>query len=140
MKKLLIIITILMTISFNANAGFLLGYAIGHGNCSCTKEKNEIKELKEENDELKEKINQSIKIFENKTDINNIQNEITLELKQMNLNDNIEILINDNILKGKITDKSTRETDKEYWESYHVELENKGWSISITHIKDKQDD
>ena len=43
MKKLLIIITILMTISFNANAGFLLGYAIGHGNCSCTKEKNEIK-------------------------------------------------------------------------------------------------
>ena len=126
MIKLLITLTVLMTISFNANADFLLGYAIGHGSCSCIKEKNEIKELKEENDELKEKINQSIKMFENKTDINNIQNEVTLELKQMNLNDNIEILINDDILKGKITDKSTRETDKEYWESYHVELENKG--------------
>ena len=140
MIKLLITLTVLMTISFNANAGFLLGYTVGHSNCSCTKEKNEIKELKEENNELKEKINQSIEIFENETNVNNIQNEIILELKQMNLNDNIEILINDNVLKGKVTDKSTRETDKEYWESYHVELENKGWSILITHIKDKQDD
>lgn len=58
----------------------------------------------------------------------------------MNLNDEIEILIDDNVLKGKITNKSTRETDKEYWESYHVELENKGWSMLITRIKDKQDD
>lgn len=133
MIKLLITLTVLMTISFNANAGFLLGYAMGHSNCSCAKEKNEIKELKE-------KINQSTEIFKNETDVNDIQNKVMLELKQMNLNDEIEILINDNVLKGKITDKSTRETDREYWESYHVELENKGWSISITHIKDKQDD
>ena len=139
MVRLLITLTVLMTISFNANAGFLLGYTMGKSNCSCTKEKNEIKELKEENNELKEKINQSTEIFENNA-VNDIQNKVTLELKQMNLNDDIEILINDNVLKGKITDKSTRETDREYWESYHVELENKGWSILITHIKDKQDD
>jgi len=87
MIKLLITLTVLMTISFNANAGFLLGYTMGHHNCSCTKEKNEIKELKEENNELKEKINQFTKILESKIDVNNIQNEVMLESKQMNLNE-----------------------------------------------------
>ena len=79
MKKLLIIVTILMTISFNANAGFLTGYVIGRGtkHCSCTNEEKQIeklkeennklkKKLKEENDKLKEQINILIKKLEKK--------------------------------------------------------------------------
>ena len=68
MKKLLIIVTILMTISFNANAGFLTGYVIGRGtkHCSCTNEQKQIEELKEENDKLKEQINNVIKFLEKK--------------------------------------------------------------------------
>ena len=75
MKKLLIIITILMTISFNANAGFLTGYVVGRGtkHCSCTNKENKIEELneknkklKEENDKLKEQINNLIKLLEKK--------------------------------------------------------------------------
>ena len=68
MKKLLIIVTILMTISFNANAGFLTGYVIGRGtkHCSCTNEEKQIEKLKEENDKLKEQINILIKKLEKK--------------------------------------------------------------------------
>lgn len=73
MKKLLMIVMILMTISFNANAGFLMGYTLGHASCSCNKEENKIKklneennELKEENDKLKEQINNLIKLLEKK--------------------------------------------------------------------------
>jgi hypothetical protein len=64
MKKLLMIVMILMTISFNANAGFLMGYAIGHGSCSCNNEKNQIEELNEENKKLKEEINKLINMLE----------------------------------------------------------------------------
>jgi len=68
MKKLLIIITILMTISFNANAGFLTGYVVGRGtkHCSCVNEKEQIEQLKKENDKLKEQINNLIKKLEKK--------------------------------------------------------------------------
>jgi cell division protein FtsB len=71
MKKLLIIITIitiLMTISFNANAGFLTGYVVGRGtkHCSCVNEKEQIEQLKKENDKLKDQINNLIKLLEKK--------------------------------------------------------------------------
>jgi len=75
MKKLLIILTILMTISFNANAGFFTGYVVGRGtkHCSCNNEKEQIEqlkkeneELKEENDKLKEQINNLTKLLEKK--------------------------------------------------------------------------
>ena len=68
MKKLLIILSILMTISFNANAGFLTGYVVGRGtkHCSCVNEKEQIEQLKEENDKLKEQINNLIKLLEKK--------------------------------------------------------------------------
>lgn len=68
MKKLLIILTILMTISFNANAGFFTGYVVGRGtkHCSCTNEQKQIEGLKEENDKLKEQINNLIKLLEKK--------------------------------------------------------------------------
>lgn len=68
MKKLLIILTILMTISFNANAGFLTGYVVGRGtkHCSCVNEKEQIEQLKKENDKLKEQINNLIKKLEKK--------------------------------------------------------------------------
>ena len=68
MKKLLIILTILMTISFNANAGFLTGYVVGRGtkHCSCVNEKEQIEKLKKENDKLKEQINNLIKKLEKK--------------------------------------------------------------------------
>lgn len=57
-----------MTISFNANAGFLTGYAVGRGtkHCSCTNEEKQIEKLKEENDKLKEQINILIKKLEKK--------------------------------------------------------------------------
>ena len=68
MKNLLMIVTILMTISFNANAGFLTGYVLGSGtkHCSCINEKEQIEELKRENKELKEQINNFIKLLEKK--------------------------------------------------------------------------
>lgn len=68
MKKLLIILTILMSISFNANAGFFTGYVVGRGtkHCSCTNEQKQIEELEEENDKLKEQINNFIKLLEKK--------------------------------------------------------------------------
>ena len=68
MKKLLIILTILMTISFNANAGFLTGYVVGRGtkHCSCVNEKEQIEQLKKENDKLKDQINNLIKLLEKK--------------------------------------------------------------------------
>lgn len=68
MKKLLMIVTILMTISFNANAGFLTGYVVGRGtkHCSCVNEKEQIEQLKKENDKLKEQINKLIKDLEKK--------------------------------------------------------------------------
>ena len=68
MKNLLMIVTILMTISFNANAGFLTGYVVGRGtkHCSCINEKEQIEELKRENKELKEQINNFIKLLEKK--------------------------------------------------------------------------
>jgi cell division protein FtsB len=68
MKKLLIILTILMTISFNANAGFFTGYVVGRGtkHCSCNNEKEQIEQLKKENDKLKDQINNLIKLLEKK--------------------------------------------------------------------------
>jgi len=68
MKKLLMIVMILMTISFNANAGFLTGYVVGRGikHCSCTNEEEQIEKLKKENDKLKEQINNLIKKLEKK--------------------------------------------------------------------------
>ena len=75
MKKLLMIVTILMTISFNANARFLTGYVVGRGtkHCSCVNEKEQMeqlneenKKLKDENDKLKEQINNLAKLLEKK--------------------------------------------------------------------------
>lgn len=68
MKKILMIVMILMTISFNANAGFLTGYVVGSGtkHCSCVNEKEQIEQLKKENDKLKEQINNLIKLLEKK--------------------------------------------------------------------------
>lgn len=67
MIKFLVTLSILMTISFNANAGFLLGYTMGRGSCSCSSEKNEIEKLKKENNKLKEEINNLIRLLEKKT-------------------------------------------------------------------------
>ena len=68
MKKLLMIVMILMTISFNANAGFLTGYVVGRGtkHCSCVNEKEQIEQLKKENEELKDQINNLVKLLEKK--------------------------------------------------------------------------
>ena len=66
MKKILIILMVLMTISFNANAGFLTGYVVGRGtkHCSCVNENEQIEQLKKENKELKEEINKLISMME----------------------------------------------------------------------------
>ena len=70
MKKILMIVMILMTISFNANAGFLTGYVVGRGtkHCSCVNEKEQIEQLKKENEELKEVINKLINMMENQNE------------------------------------------------------------------------
>lgn len=68
MKKIFIFLMVLMTISYNANAGFLTGYVVGRGtkHCSCINEEEQIKKLKKENDKLKEQINNLIKKLEKK--------------------------------------------------------------------------
>ena len=66
MKKLLMIVMILMTVTYNANAGFLTGYVVGRGSkhCSCTNEEEQIEKLKKEIEDLKEQINKLIKSME----------------------------------------------------------------------------
>ena len=63
-------------------------------------------------------------------------------MKKLKINDKIEIMVNDETLTGIITGISTRETDREFWEYYNVELQQKGWSLTFSHIteKEKQDD
>ena len=63
-------------------------------------------------------------------------------MKKLKINDKIEIMVNDEILTGIITGISTRETGREFWEYYNVELQQKGWSLTFSHIteKEKQDD
>ncbi len=66
MKKIFIFLMVLMTISYNANAGFLTGYVVGRGtkHCSCTNEEEQIEKLKKEIEDLKEQINKLIKSME----------------------------------------------------------------------------
>lgn len=68
MKKIFIFLMVLMTISYNANAGFLTGYVVGRGtkHCSCTNEEEQIEKLKKETEDLKEQINKLIKSMEKK--------------------------------------------------------------------------
>lgn len=68
MKKIFIFLMVLMTISYNANAGFLTGYVVGRGtkHCSCTNEEEQIEKLKKEIEDLKEQINKLIKSMEKK--------------------------------------------------------------------------
>lgn len=63
-------------------------------------------------------------------------------MKKLKINDKIEIMVNDEILTGIITGISTRETDREFWEYYNVELQQKGWSLTFSHVteKEKQDE
>ena len=63
-------------------------------------------------------------------------------MKKLKINDKIKIMVNDEILTGIITGISTRETDREFWEYYNVELQQKGWSLTFSHVteKEKQDD
>lgn len=63
-------------------------------------------------------------------------------MKKLKINDKIEIMVNDEILTGIITGISTRETDREFWEYYNVELQQKGWSLTFYHVTEelKQDD
>jgi hypothetical protein len=63
-------------------------------------------------------------------------------MNKLKINDRIEIMINDEVLTGIITGISTRESDREFWEYYNVELQQKGWSLTFSHVteKEKQDD
>ena len=60
-------------------------------------------------------------------------------MKKLKINDKIEIMVNDEILTGIITGISTRETDREFWEYYNVELQQKGWSLTFSHVTDKEE-
>jgi transposase-like protein len=59
-------------------------------------------------------------------------------MKKLKINDRIEIMVNDEILTGIITGISTRETDREFWEYYNVELQQKGWSLTFSHVTEKE--
>lgn len=61
---------------------------------------------------------------------------------KLKIKDKIEIMLDDEILTGIITGISTRETDREFWEYYNVELQQKGWSLTFSHVteKDKEDE
>lgn len=59
-------------------------------------------------------------------------------MKKLKINDRIEIMLNDEILTGIITGISTRETDREFWEYYNVELQQKGWSLTFSHVIEKE--
>ena len=63
-------------------------------------------------------------------------------MNKLKIKDKIEIMFDDEILTGTITGISTRETDREFWEYYNVELQQEGWSLTFFHIteKDKKDD
>ena len=57
---------------------------------------------------------------------------------KLKIKDKIEIMLDDEILTGTITGISTRETDREFWEYYNVELQNKGWSLTFSHVTEKE--
>lgn len=59
-------------------------------------------------------------------------------MQKLKINDKIEIMVNDEILTGVIDGISTRETDREFWEYYNVELQQKGWSLTFSHITEKE--
>lgn len=63
-------------------------------------------------------------------------------MNKLKIKDKIEIMLDDDILTGTITGISTRENDREFWEYYNVELQQKGWSLTFSHVteKEKQDD
>lgn len=57
---------------------------------------------------------------------------------KLKIKDKIEIMLDDEILTGIITGISTRETDREFWEYYNVELQQKGWSLTFSHVTEKE--
>lgn len=58
------------------------------------------------------------------------------------INSKIEIMLDDEILTGVIDGISTRESDREFWEYYNIKFQQKGWSMTFSHVteKDKDDD
>lgn len=57
---------------------------------------------------------------------------------KLKIKDKIEIMLDDEILTGIITGISTRETDREFFEYYNVELQQKGWSLTFSHVTEKE--
>lgn len=55
----------------------------------------------------------------------------------MKIHDKLEIMINDEILTGIVDGISTRETDRELWSYYNIKLDQKNWSITLTHLEEK---
>lgn len=58
---------------------------------------------------------------------------------KLKLHDKMEILINNEVLVGEIDGISTRESDLEFWEYYSIKLDQKGWSISLSHCTEKEE-
>jgi hypothetical protein len=59
-------------------------------------------------------------------------------MNKLKIKDKIEIMLDDEILTGTITGISTRESDREFWEYYNVELQQKGWSLTFSHVTEKE--
>lgn len=57
---------------------------------------------------------------------------------KLKIKDKIEIMLDDEVLTGIITGISTRENDREFWEYYNVELQQKGWSLTFSHVTEKE--
>lgn len=59
-------------------------------------------------------------------------------MTKLKIKDKIEMMLNDEVLTGTITGISTRETEREFWEYYNVELQQKGWSLTFSHVTEKE--
>lgn len=56
------------------------------------------------------------------------------KMTDLKIGSKIEMMLNDDVITGKVTDISTRETDREFWEYYTVKLDQEGWSLSFSHV------
>lgn len=58
-------------------------------------------------------------------------------MKNFNVGEKIQILIDDTIFNAVVSDKSVRETRCEITTSYRLDVSENGWSISLSKVLKK---
>ncbi len=61
-------------------------------------------------------------------------------MKDFNVGEKIQILIDDEIFDAVVSDKSVRETRCEITTSYWLDIQKTGWSISLSKLFKKEDE